>query len=126
MKRYPVLCLAALLTLSLSACGSTAGPSSASAASSAPAASQSQQPTVTLSKETGRFRSADGKTVLLSSEWNTASVSIPGNESAQAAVQSDLDQILETFQAFSQDSYQKLKDLRQEGSPSAAPPPTMR
>lgn len=115
MKRYPVLCLAALLTLSLSACGSTAGPSSASAASSAPAASQSQQPTVTLSKETGRFRSADGKTVLLSSEWNTASVSIPGNESAQAAVQSDLDQILETFQAFSQDSYQKLKDLRQEG-----------
>lgn len=121
MKRYPVLCLAALLTLSLSACGSTAGPSSASAASSAPAASQSQQPTVTLSKETGRFRSADGKTVLLSSEWNTASVSIPGNESAQAAVQSTWIRFWRPFKPSLRIPIRSSKTSARRGSPSAAP-----
>lgn len=120
MKRYPALCLAALLTLSLSACGSTAGPSSTSIvseASSAPVASQPQPPTVTLSKETVNFQSDDGKVVLLSSEWNTAAVSIPGNESAQTAVQSDLDQILKAFLSISQESRQKAEVLYQEEEP---------
>ena len=122
MKRYSALCLAALMTLSLSACGSTTGLTSASLTaaptnhpetSSTPAASRPQMPTVTLSKEAGCYRSNDGKVVLLNSEWNTAAVSIPGNEDAQSAVQSDLDQILETFQSISQESRQEAEDLYQ-------------
>ena len=124
MKYFPALWLAALLILALSACGSTAGLSSASTlsepatppeASSAPIANRPQSPTVTLSKETSRYRSDDGKVVLVNSEWNTAAVSIPGNESAQAAVQSDLDQILETFQSISQESRQQGEELYQAG-----------
>lgn len=119
MKCYPALCLAALMTLSLSACGSTAGPASASttsaASSSAPISDRAQLPTVTISKAVEHFRSDDGKVILLNSEWNTAAVSIPGNEDAQSAVQSDLDQILETFQSISQESRQEAEDLYQAG-----------
>lgn len=124
MKRYSALCLAALMALSLCACDATAGLTSASntaestnlpESSSAPTPSRPQMPTVTLSKETRHFRSDDGKVVLLNSEWNTAAVSIPGNEDAQSAVQSDLDQILETFQSLSQETRQESEKRYQSG-----------
>ena len=121
MKHFPMLCSAALLVLSLTACGTNAG--SASASSSAPTApSQTRGPTVTISKVTEHYKSDDGNAVLLNSEWNTATVSIPGNEGAQAAIQSDLDQILETFQATSQAYRQEAETLYQEGEPTSIGP----
>lgn len=109
IKRLVSLLLTALLTLSLTACGthhlgsSSASTSADSSSSIQPDASAvvanqaATTPTVTISKETKKVKSDDKRVVLLNSEWSTAEVTVPGNDIAQKAIQADLNRITETF-----------------------------
>lgn len=121
MKRFSALCLAVLMALCLAACGSAAGPGSASATpvesappDASPAVPDTEPPTVTISKETRRYQSDDGQATVLSCEWNSAAVSVPGSEKAQAAIQADLDQIAGTFQKTSEEYYREAAALYQQ------------
>ena len=122
MYRFSALCLAVLMALCLAACGSAAGPGSASATpvesappDASPAVPDTEPPTVTISKETRRYQSDDGQATVLSCEWNSAAVSVPGSEKAQAAIQADLDQIAGTFQKTSEEYYREAAALYQQG-----------
>ncbi len=123
MKRFTALLLTALLARSLTACGAAEAPSgsgadsvaSTYASSAAPSAAQkAPRPAVTLSKATQVWSYGANDAVLVNSEWDSATVTVPGNETAQKAIQADLDQILSTFRATSDEYFKDATDFYDE------------
>ena len=114
MKRLLSLCLTALLALSLAACGGgqTANSSSAAqknltdqsagSAQAAPAETDTV-PTVTFQSENNEYKDDAEQTVVMREDLQVPTVTVPGNEAAQKAIQAQLDAIVSQFRADSEE-----------------------
>lgn len=113
MKQLISLCLAALLALSLAACGAGgaagSGPDrsepavqSAGSAQAAPAETDTAS-AVTFRKDSEEYRDGGDKTVVMREEWQVPTVTIPGSEAAQKEIQTQLDAIVSQFRTDSED-----------------------
>lgn len=119
IKSLFTLFVTACFTLPLAACSTTVPPSSSSFSSAGSAETSALTgpqttpgiPTITVSKAQQNYK--EESTTLLNAEWNTAKVTIPGNKTAEQAIQADLDQITKSFIKTSEDYRKEAKEFQE-------------